>query len=178
MQLVGTQPQPRAEGPLPFQGQGLDSEWRWAEGPRQTERSKGHGAQTFIAGVWEVTLGRGGSQEFSVLPRCALWEHLVPWFLLFFSFLSCGTYCSIEDPVRWPTSPRPSSKLACKVEINHGQVPLWGFHRKDTVLPTEEDGWLPKFSPPIPPASGPPQGEARLVCGGCGVETGLHLSGH
>lgn len=132
-----------------------DMVWTPSGGRRRQkgEEARDAGAQTFIAGVWEVTLGRGGSSDFSVHPPCALRGHRVPWLLLFFSFLSCGTCCSIEDPVRWPTSPRASSEPACKVEINHGQVPLWGFHRKDTALPAEEDVQAPSVQPANSPSS-------------------------
>ena len=106
-----------------------------------------------------VTLGRSGSQEFSVHPRCCLWEHCVRWFLFVFSLMSLGTHCSAGHPVWWPTSPKASSKAG-----------LYGGNQPQSSSPLgfPQEGprrmlGLHKFSPPIPPASGPTQGGAWLV---------------
>lgn len=86
--------------------------------------SERHQSGTFVTGLWEMTLGRSGSWDFSVHPRCFLWEHRVRWFFFVFSLTSRGTHCSVGHQCGGPHCPRQAPRLACMVESTTVKFPF------------------------------------------------------
>lgn len=72
--------------------------------------------------------------------------------MFFLFFLSSGTHCSTEDPSAVAhVSQVQAVKLTCKVEIDHGQVPLGDSTGRTQPSPTEADVQFPQLQPTNPP---------------------------